>query len=124
MDAAELQALLKPACQALRVRLEHFTGRLWACVCQAVVRQPPECDQLLLSRWRTGLAEPQLLCLSDVAAHTRASQSGPARDATLAVLVLPATNDFLNVHAAELPIGHATPVVEAACSQNGAASGL
>jgi hypothetical protein len=51
--------------------------------------------------------------------ETRQLSNGP-----LALLALPAMDDFLNVHTAELPIGHATPVIEAACSQNGAADGL
>jgi hypothetical protein len=48
----------------------------------------------------------------------RGSRRQPTVAGMLALLTLPATDDFLNVHAAELAKGHATPVIEAACSQN------
>ena len=73
---------------------------------------------------RSRLSERQALGLGDVPPDRDTRQAHRASDGTLTLLGLPATDNFSNVHAAELPITHAAPFFWDVMVQNGAAGGL
>ena len=87
--------------------------------------QPPQFDQLCLRRWRPGGTQAQTDCGSQVLLDRLTRQASRAGDGTLALLDLPATNHFFNLHPVQLPIAHLSTlflVVEMVA--NGASGGL
>jgi hypothetical protein len=62
--------------------------------------------------------------MADVPPDCEPSHTQTLSDRALALVGLPPTDDFLNVHAAELPITHAAPSFWDAMVHNGAAGGL
>src|SRR5207248_1341777 len=68
--------------------------------------QPPQLDQLRLGRWWTSGAQTETDRRGQVLLDRLTRQAGRAGDGTLALLDLPATNHFFDLHPMQLPIAH------------------